>query len=140
MPYEPDDSGWPICVDLMSGVATDDDVERYNRRRLERLERRELHVQVIDARNADKMSSPHRRMCAEFNVRHRDSQTEHLAGVAFVTSSVAIKGILTAIYWITPPPYPYKVFGDLDAALAWAAARVGEARDAPSRAGKVPST
>lgn len=130
MPYEADDSRWPLCFDLMHGEASDDDVAAYNRQRLARLEREDVHVQVINALEAQKMNAAQRKSIAEFNAEHREQQVAYLAGVAFTTSSLFIRGILTAIYWINPPAYPYKVFADLASAETWAEARLLEKQSA----------
>ena len=42
-----------------------------------------------------------------------------IAGSAMVFDSKIARGTLTAINWIARKPYPEKVFGHLDEALAW---------------------
>ena len=42
-----------------------------------------------------------------------------IAGSAMVFDSKLARGTLTAINWIARKPYPEKVFGHLDGALAW---------------------
>ncbi|MCA9608982.1 MAG: hypothetical protein KC619_25450 [Myxococcales bacterium] len=126
MTYVADDEAWPLCVDTMSGHATDAEVERYNARRAQRLAREGPHVQIVDARGAERMNADQRRRIADFNRDHRDAQAAWVAGVAFISDSTVIRGVLQAIYWLHPPPYPTAVFDELDAAMRWARARLAE--------------
>ena len=125
MPYIADDHAWPVCVDKMSGVATDEDVERYNAQRLARLRRGEVHVQVIDAANAARMNAEQRRRLAEFNREHREAQRRLVAGVAFIGGSPLVRALLRTVYRLQPPSYPHATFDAREAAIQWALARLG---------------
>lgn len=85
---------------------------------------------MLDARDANQMSAAHRKRVAEWLTLHREELRRYHVALAFVSGSALIRGVLTAIYWLHPPPYPYKMFGALDEAKAWALEMVRE------RAGK----
>ena len=42
-----------------------------------------------------------------------------------VVSSPLIASVVTAVNWLTPPPYPQKVFSSLTAAEKWATGQLG---------------
>ncbi|MCA9609977.1 MAG: hypothetical protein KC619_30480 [Myxococcales bacterium] len=124
MTYAADDDAWPVCIDQMWGVATDDEVERYHQQRLARLAKRAPHVQIIDARKAAAMNPEQRQRLADFNAAHGDALGRWLAGVAFVGGSEAAKKILREVYGLEAPPYPTAAFDDRAEALEWAFARL----------------
>ena len=128
MPYVADDLAWPVCVDKMSGVATDEDVERYNAQRLARLQRGEVHVQVIDGSRGASMNAAQRRMLAEFNAEHRETQARLVAGVAFVGGSPLVRTVLRTIYALHPPAYPHSTFDAREPAIEWAVSQLARRR------------
>ena len=125
-----DDSRWPMVVDTSSGHVADEDVRRYNDARAERLARTERHVQVMDGRSGMRMTPRHRRMITAFDRQNRDAQQRYLAGVALVTTSPALRIVLTAIYRLTRSVCPRKACRSLDEAAAWARCLLG---DSPAR-------
>lgn len=40
-------------------------------------------------------------------------------GNAYVEPSAIGRGVLTAVYWVSPPPYPYKIFSTHAEATTW---------------------
>jgi len=120
VPYIADDHAWPVCIDKMSGVATDEEVERYNAQRLARLQRGEVHVQVIDGSGGASMNAAQRQRLADFNAEHREAQRRLVAGVAFVGGSPLVRTVLRTIYALHPPAYPHATFDAREPAIAWA--------------------
>lgn len=120
MPYTADDHAWPVCVDKMSGVATDEDVEAYNAQRLARLRRGEVHVQVIDGSRGASMNAAQRARLAEFNAEHREAQRRLVAGVAFIGGSPFVRTVLRTVYALHPPAYPHATFDAREPAIRWA--------------------
>jgi hypothetical protein len=120
LPIVGNDSLWPVVVETTSGQLTDEDVQRYNARRAQRLLRAEKHVQILEAVQAMRMSSRHRKTIADFDARHREEQRRYLAGVALVTSSALLRLVLAAIYRLTPAVCPRKPCGSVAEATSWA--------------------
>ncbi len=129
MPYSANDDQWPVCVDRMSGQGTDADIRAYNEQRETRLAREQLHVQVIDATRGATLNGDLRRTIADFNAKNSAAQQRWVAGLALIGDSAIVRGILHAIYWVEPPPYPYAIFAERGEALAWALARLQEKRE-----------
>lgn len=125
MGYRGDDSEWPLCRDLMTGAATDEELEQYNQTRVARL-LRGPHVQLIDARTAHTTTPKQRSIAAEFNRDHFNRMRENLIAMAFVSTSVTVRGYLTAIFWLSPPAYPYRTFSDVGSATVWLRERLAE--------------
>jgi hypothetical protein len=120
MPLVRDDSRWPLVVDAFSGQPTDEDVQAYNAHRAERLARAERHVQVMDGRAGIRLSRHHRRMMAAFDAEHRDARREYLAGIALLTTSSALRVLLSVIYRVTPSVCPRRPCRSFDEAASWA--------------------
>lgn len=58
------------------------------------------------------------RLAGLFN-KYKAGISKNTLGFALVTPSAPVRGILTALHWISPPPYPDKVFSDLPSAGRW---------------------
>ena len=58
--------------------------------------------------NADMDSSRRRRMAKILDDR-KQRLTEGTAAYALATNSAFVRGILTTLFWLAPPGYPYKV-------------------------------
>ena len=116
-----------MVVETTSGQLTDEDVQRYNARRAARLLRAEKHVQILEAVQAMRMSSCHRKMIADFDTKHREEQRRYLAGLALVTTSALLRAVLVAIYRLTPAICPRKPCGSVEEATSWAHSLLEEA-------------
>ena len=96
----------------------------------EYLERLALDIQNRSARRkvgvlyyaeeAD-MDSPRRRRMAKVLDDHKDKLTESTAAYALATSSPFVRGVLTTLFWLAPPGYPYKIVGTPEQGLAFIA-------------------
>ena len=120
MTLSQDDSQWPIVVDTMIGMPTDEDIRGYNARRAERLARAERHAQVMDGRAGMRMSARHRQMIADFDEEHRDAQRRYVAGVALVVSSAFLRVLLNVIYCVTPSVFRRRPCRSIEEATLWA--------------------
>ncbi len=72
------------------------------------------------AENAD-MDSPRRRRMAKVLDEHEDKLTRSTAAYALATSSPFVRGVLTTLFWLAPPGYPYKIVGTPEQGLAFIA-------------------
>jgi hypothetical protein len=50
-----------------------------------------------------------------------------VVGVAHVIPSALVRGVMTAVYWLSPPPFPTYVAGTPAEAFAWAESRLAAA-------------
>lgn len=124
MPYESDKSQWPLLITYPIGEATDDDIEQYLEDQAQALARNAPHVVIMDASRGKAMGAAHRRRISQWVKDNAEALGTYRKGLAFVSASTVVRGILTATYWLFPPPYPYKVFSDPDRAKQWALAQL----------------
>ena len=60
-----------------------------------------------------------RRKAADFISAEGTRSARLCKGAVQVTQSALVRGAITAIQWVTPPPYPHTVVGTWPEALAW---------------------
>ncbi len=131
-----DDSRWPLML-VTQRAAQLTDAER-----LESLEASdrvlkahgtERYCMVLDNRKAGPMPATQRKMIAEYMERNSVRARTRCVGTAFVSDSVVMRAMLTAIMWLRKPEVETQVFGDLDEATAWAASMYQRASGSPIR-------
>ncbi|MEZ4254959.1 MAG: hypothetical protein R3A78_04470 [Polyangiales bacterium] len=123
-----DTSRAPVLVARLPASATDDEVRAYYAALEQYLfGQPRRYAFVTDARVAARATATQRRIAAEFERRTADYDKVWCAGVAIVADSPLARGLVTAVFWMAPPIYPYKVAASLSEALVWARAQL----DAP---------
>lgn len=60
-----------------------------------------------------------RRAAAQFMVLHEELQLRAALGGALVITSAAIRGVITAVFWMWPPPSSLKVFATRTEAILY---------------------
>ena len=73
-------------------------------------------------------SSLERKLYAEWVAENESMLRENVVGIAFVTSSRLIRGVITAVAWINPLSCPHFVSGDKDEAIRWCREQLAERR------------
>lgn len=61
-----------------------------------------------------------RQRAIQYLERVRQRGNPHLVCRAFVTPNEAVKGVMTAVFWQTPPDYPHQFFASVGEAKGWA--------------------
>ncbi len=84
---------------------------------------------VVDCANVIKAPATQRKIIAEHEKSIRPYSERFNVGVALVVGNSMVTGLLTAIYWLAPPPYAYKIFSEFELAKAWARERLVETDD-----------
>jgi len=75
---------------------------------------------LMNVRAALFMPAGHRKRIAERIAElAKRGLASRVVAVAHVTSSHVAKGVLTAVYWLAPPPFPTRVFGTLAEGERW---------------------
>ena len=124
-----DESKWPRVYAIWPGQAlADEEFEEMVLAMSALHQRGERYVVIHDARRAQRPTPKQRAFAATQQKLDADKSARLLAGVAMVVSSPLIASVVTAINWISPPPYPQKIFSSLDAAEAWAAEQLAKRR------------
>lgn len=117
---EVDESRWPLVVIRWpSGSVTDDDVEEFLRLSKTHLLRGQRFASLHDGVRASGLDSKQRRRMSEHvNDSRRLLERWHVAA-AIVSPSALVRGIVTAVNWVSPPPFPQRQFATRAEAEAW---------------------
>lgn len=83
-----------------------------------------------DARQAPLLSASQRRMAAQAGERDRAYSGKWCRASALVFDNPVLRGILTAIDWVFRPPFPQRVFSDMESATAWCTKQLADDIDA----------
>lgn len=127
MPVRIDDSRHPLVVVEFNGTATDQEFDAYLEQMTKLvLERRKKNVTIFDATRSGDTSPKQRRKQAEWLKSNAEMLRMYSLGTAFVITSPLVRGMLTAILWITPMPAPHTVVATYGEAERWA---IGRLRD-----------
>jgi uncharacterized protein (DUF1786 family) len=113
-----DDSRRPISIYTFDGEFTAPDFHRMLKHS-EELLRRGRHALLMDMRRLQAMSALLRQQAAEWNIVNTVNLARLRVGLAMVITDRRERGIVTAIYWHKPPPYPYLICESLEEALEW---------------------
>jgi len=114
----------PLYVVRFEGVTTDAQFEAYLDHVLRITRRGEMHAMVYDASQAGWIPPSQRQLQADWMREHDKLNRDLTAGLAFVLPSPLLRGVLTAILWLTPMPCPHTVTRTLDHGVAWCRARL----------------
>jgi hypothetical protein len=77
------------------------------------------YVALHEAVSVPLLGAKQRAFLAKWVGENADKNHVFCRGVAFVTSSSLVRGIITAVSWMHTHPYPSKTFSEREAALAW---------------------
>jgi hypothetical protein len=114
-------SRWPLVNIAFKPRATEEEIARlFKNIEVVLRARQGPFVAVVDARGTREISARHRKIVADHLAQNTDLYRHRCAGHAFVFEGTALRGALTAIFWMTPPPYPYRIFPDVPTAERWA--------------------
>jgi len=122
-----DDSRWPVLL-VTQQVEQLTDAER-----LESLEASnavlnshgaDRYAMVLDNRKAGPLPPTQRKLMAEYMERHAMRSRSRCVCTAFVSDSLMMRGVLTAIMWLRKPEVETQVFAGLEEATAWARAKL----------------
>ena len=75
---------------------------------------------VIDLSNVTKAPATQRKTLGE-HLKSLEAFSERWnAGSALITRSSWLRGLVTAVFWISPPKYPTELFSEPEQAVRWA--------------------
>lgn len=75
---------------------------------------------VTDLSNIMQATPKQRKMYADSDARLKDWDARLCAGTAIICSGGFTRGIVTAVHWVAPPVYPFKIFSGRREAERWA--------------------
>jgi hypothetical protein len=120
MPFASDDRSWPLLRVEASGESSDEDIESYLRELSRQLARKQPHVVIVDATKGRSLRATHRKSIADWNRTNAAELKRYRLGLAVVAPNPLLRGLITAVYWLFPAPFPYRCFERDEQAEAWA--------------------
>ena len=128
-PLELDDSSWPVIVmHVPRGAHSDEAIQAILTRYKQLvLEHREPFVMINDLREASGVTQKQRAEMSSF-LENELEVASYCRGAAMVFNSAMLRGMLTAILWVSRPPYPTRVFKTVEEARTWANGQIELAR------------
>ena len=122
MPLKTERREWPLLVVRWpDGPVTDESLNAYLAESVQDLGRRTVHCVMHDSQTAMGLSAAQRRRMAGHLAEHKDAIAQWTSGVAIVTPSAVIRGMITAVNWITGTPCPQRTFATEREARTWLA-------------------
>lgn len=112
----------PGLVELVFPERTSDAELHRAFRELERWMRDDVHAPygfLVRIDHVLMLTSKQRQIVAGYEARYADVERRFNAGQAMVVASPVQRGLFTAFTWLSPLVWPYRVFGDTEAALQW---------------------
>jgi hypothetical protein len=111
----------PLYGQVLPAACTDEELAKM----LEEVERITKAVDSpigwgTDVSNILHATPRQRKMYADSDARLKDLDRQWCSGTAVVCRSPFTRGIVTAVHWVTPPVYPYKIFSSRREGERWA--------------------
>jgi len=125
-----DESRFPLVVVTFVGRPSDAQFRAYLEQMDQIVARRETYATLLDASEVGNTPAVQRRMQAEWLKRHDATIRACSVGTAMVISRAAVRGLLTAILWLTPIPGEHQTFATFEDAERWCLDRLRAARAA----------
>ena len=124
---------WPVVVSTApSGPCRDAPFERYLERFAQVVDSRKgSYVAVVDLRAGGSMTPKQRTRLAEAMGTEERGAT--CVGTALVFESALMRSMLTAVLWMSMPPYPTRVFSRPVDAIEWGMGLVRGPQQAPKK-------
>ncbi|MBW1757100.1 MAG: hypothetical protein JRJ80_13135 [Deltaproteobacteria bacterium] len=124
-----DESAWPLVyVRYPSNGLDDEGLEVFIERVMSYLRRRDKFACLIDCRGMTMAhtANQRRRLTNWFAEPELQRLSPHAIAMAVLFRSALIRGALTAVNWIKPPPAPVKAFGSVAESAPWLRERLTE--------------
>jgi hypothetical protein len=118
---------FPVVFSSLPPQFADHDVDRYFDAFRELHEREEPFLHISDLRHAAAMSSSTMRKKAALFMEDERERSERLCrGSVQIADSAITRGAMTAIWWLSPPPYPHATAASLEEAVQWIGKKADE--------------
>lgn len=75
---------------------------------------------VFDLTHAGRPSAKQRSRMSQHLQEQRGTIQRQVRGMAMVAPSAITRGVITAVFWLSPPPVEHRVFDGRDEAFHWA--------------------
>lgn len=118
-------SRWPLVVLVNHPRANEAQTELFVKNLAQVLRSRGGKFALLCDYRGTKELTPKQRKTLADHLAQNIELYRRCAGCAFVADAAFPKGALTAIFWMTAPPYPYRIFPDVESAERWALGSLG---------------
>lgn len=113
-----DDRFFPLVVNTIPERLDVDHLPAFFAKTEAVLKRREPYVTISDVtRTRELPTAVVRRALADWSTRNEALMKQFAVGSAIVIESAMIRGGLTALFWLAPPPYPQQVVATIGEGL-----------------------
>lgn len=120
-----DASRWPLVVITFEQGFSNADLERCFEENARLFQRGGHFATIRDLRDVREMPTPvQREMARNWQLRVRDEFPPMCLGVAIVSNSAFIRGLVTAISWAIPPPVPEETVSSFSRGVDWCIQRL----------------
>ena len=111
----------PIYEWTFPSEAADEELDAFVRAREEWATRAHYPVAwVVELSNITKANAKQRRVFAEHLKRFEEHDVQWNGGSALIVPSSWLRGLVTAVFWISPPKFRHQAFAKRTDALEWA--------------------
>jgi hypothetical protein len=111
---------WPVVLHVSEGNPTDAQLDAYIAEATRILEQGEPHAVVMDASGLKHVSPYSRARKKTWLVENEGLLRRNCVATAVVLKSPLLRFIATTVMLVRPFPTPYRVFDNVDEAIAWA--------------------
>ncbi len=126
----------PIYEWTFPGEASDEELSAFIRAREDWAKQAQYPVAwVVELSNLTKANARQRKLFAEHLKRFEEHDVQWNAGSALIVPRAWLRGLVTAVFWISPPRFPHQAFAKRSDALEWAQLQLDAkaAESGPSR-------
>ena len=125
-PIHVDETKWPWVSVRYPASFNDEEWKKHSDALAALFQRRTKFVLLSDASLSPIPTATQRKFAAERISELRHDWSTYCMGMAFVSPSALVRGVMTAINWASPPPFPQRMFASVDQAEDWLRARRAE--------------
>jgi hypothetical protein len=125
---EVEDKVWPFVISIIPPDPSVAFFEVYFAKQMELANRKERWVHLVDVRLVEKLPDAKVRSAVASHTKKIEAlSSSYNVGTATVIKSSVVRGILTAIHWMMPPPHPFSNVASPDEGIAYLRARLESA-------------
>jgi hypothetical protein len=111
----------PIYEWTFPSEASTDELDAFVRAREEWAKRAHYPVAwVVELSNLTKANAQQRRVFADHLKRFEPHDVQWNGGSALIVPTGWLRGLVTAVFWLSPPKFPHQAFAKRTDALEWA--------------------
>lgn len=100
-----DSSMWPLVRIVYPPSFDDADYRKLIARLNELLDRKQPFVLLQDTRGGGTPNAVQRKLTTEWYVEREAALKQYVRGSAMIVQSAAVRGVITALLWVKPPPF-----------------------------------